>query len=101
MSNTYSMTPRSILTAVRLGQSVLRAEHKALDILWGKFGQAVRRERKSRGISPTVFASRLGVTPTMLSYMERGKRAWGMKRAEKVVSLLVRPEQWPDAGRLP
>jgi ribosome-binding protein aMBF1 (putative translation factor) len=95
------VTPSSILTAVRLGESALRAEHAALNLLWKRFGAAVRREREARSISRPHFASQLGVTAAMLGMMESGDRAWPMERAEKAAKLLSRPEQWPDAGRLP
>lgn len=93
------MTPFTILNAVRMGQAALRAEHKALDILWKKFGLSVRACRKSRGITPRQFAKSLGVTTAMLGMMEMGKRSWQMDRAEKAAKLLKRPVQWPDAGR--
>jgi ribosome-binding protein aMBF1 (putative translation factor) len=93
------VTPRAILTAVEIGESVLRAKHAAVNFLWRRFGAAVRRERERRGISRSRFASRLGITAAMLGMMESGDRAWQMDRAQKAAKFLTRPEQWPDAGR--
>ncbi len=96
------MTPSSILTAVRMGESVLRDKHAAIDILWHKFGVAVRAARRARGISLKAFAIDLGYTSsTMAAMLESGDRRWPAGKAERAVQLLKRPEQWPDAGRAP
>lgn len=96
------MSPQSILTAVRMGESALRDRHKAIDILWRKFGQSVRAARRARGISLKAFAIDLGYTSsTMAAMLEAGERRWPAGKAERAVQLLKRPEQWPDAGRLP
>jgi ribosome-binding protein aMBF1 (putative translation factor) len=93
------VTPLTILTAVRMGQSALSDRHAALAALWRHFGASVRRARKERGISTKAFAKRLRRTPAMLQMMETGKRSWPMPMAEKAARMLTRPVQWPDAGR--
>lgn len=91
--------PRSILTAVKIGVSVLNAQHGAVAILWRRFGQSIRDCRVKRGISPRRFAKLLDISPAYLGMLETGKRSWKMERADMAARLLARPEQWPDAGR--
>lgn len=94
------MTPASVLTAVRLGERVLRDKHKALDLLWRRFGTAIRSARRKRRISLKSFARHLGYTSaTMVAMLESGQRRWPAGKAEKAVAILKRPEQWPDSGR--
>lgn len=94
------MTPSTILSAVRMGQSAFNERHKALDLLWRQFGSAIRSERIKRGWTPRVFARKLNRTAAMLGMMETGKRRWPMDLAEKACRLLKKPEQWPDAGKM-
>lgn len=94
------MKPAAILTAVRLGERVLRDHHAAIDVLWRKFGIAIRSARRARRMSLKSFAVRLGYTSsTMVAMLEAGERRWPVGKAEKAVAMLNRPEQWPDAGR--
>jgi len=94
------VTPSTILSAVRLGERVLRDKHKAVDLLWRRFGVAIRSERRKRRISLKSFARHLGYTSaTMVAMLEAGDRRWPAGKAEKAVAILKRPEQWPDAGR--
>lgn len=93
------MTPAHILSAVRLGKSILAHKHASLRDLWKKFGQSVRCERHRKKITQKDFAKRIGCTAAMLYMMEKGVRPWPMKRAEKAVKLLTRPVQWPDGGK--
>lgn len=93
------MTPKTILSAVRMGELVLRDKHAAIDALWRKFGIAIRAARRARGISLKAFAIDLGYTSsTMVALLEAGERRWPAGKAERAVQLLNRPEQWPDAG---
>lgn len=86
------MKPAAILTAVRLGEQVLRAKHEAIGSLWQRFGQAVRAERRARGISLKAFAIDLGYTSsTMVAMLEAGDRRWPAGKAERAVQLLKRP----------
>jgi len=93
------VTPSHILSALRIGTAYLRKQHKALDILWGKFGLAVAESRKARKMSRAALGRKLGYTGQMIALLERNERQWPMAKAEKAVRLLQRPEQWPDAGR--
>lgn len=90
------MTPAVILSAVRLGESALRAKHAALTALWKKFGASIRHTREARCMSRARLAKALGITTAMMGMLEGGKRSWRMARAEKAARLLARPEQWPD-----
>lgn len=83
-----------------MGIHALNAKHAALEILWRKFGHAIRHARRERGISAKRLARHLGVSPAMLGMLEKGKRTWSLARAEKAAKFVSRPEQWPDAGRL-
>ena len=93
------MTPSTILTAVRLGESALRKHHASLRLLWAKFGAAIASARKARGMSRACLGRNLGYTGQMIALLERNDRQWPMAKAEKAVHLLQRPVQWPDAGR--
>lgn len=62
------------------------AAHKA-------FGRYIARTRR---ISRSAFARKLGITGAMLALMERGDRRWPMARAKLAVKLLTRREDWPD-----
>lgn len=90
------MTPPRILTAIHLGLHGLNKRHGALDILWRRFSTSIRTERRRRKIKLKDFARNLGVTSTMVGFLERNKRPWSMDRAELAVKLLTRQEQWPD-----
>ncbi len=90
------MTPPVILTAIRLGHSALDEKHAALNILWAKFGRAIRADRRRRKIRLKDFARGMGISPTYASYLESGKREWSIPRAELAVKLLTRREQWPE-----
>ena len=94
------MKPSAILLAVRMGIHALNEKHAALEILWCKFGHAIRHTRRERGISAKRLSRHLGVSPAMLGMLEKGKRTWSLKRAEKAAKFVSRPEQWPDSGRL-
>lgn len=67
-----------------------------MDILWAKFSQSVRTERRRRKIKLKVFARGLDVTSTFAGMLEKNKRPWSIERAELAVKLLTRQEQWPD-----
>ncbi len=90
------MTPPRILTAIQIGLTALDKEHAAMRMLWRKFSASVRADRKSRKIKLKVFAGRLGISPTLLGYLEKNRRPWTVARAELAVKLLTRREQWPD-----
>ena len=66
------------------------SERQAGEILWRQFGEAVRSERKRKRIRLNLFAGELGVSPAMVSYMESGKRNWGIGMARKAVLILSR-----------
>lgn len=92
------MTPSTILSQIHARERE-QARHEAeLRFLWKQFGAAVRRVRKQRKLAMKAMAARLGVTPAMLAMMESGTRAWGKNRAEAVVHILTRTEQWPDSA---
>lgn len=57
--------------------------------LWRQFGAAIRIERKAKRVRLNVFAAELGVSPAMVSYMESGKRSWGMAMAKRAVGILT------------
>ena len=95
------MTPSTILSAVRLGESALRKHHASLRLLWAKFGIAIASARNARGMSRSALGRKLGYTGQMIALLERNERHWPMAKAEKAVHLLQRPEQWPDCGRPP
>lgn len=95
------MTPFSILATIRLRETACAHKESEMNKLWKQFGSEVRAARKRRKIGLNDMAARLGVTAALVAMMESGKRSWGTKRAEKVVHILCRPEQWPDAGRGP
>jgi ribosome-binding protein aMBF1 (putative translation factor) len=95
------MTAPTILTAIRMGESVLRKKHVALDLLWRKFGHEIRTQRKTRRMTLAMLAHKLGFSTQMVIYLERGERNWPKDSPEKAISILKlkRPAQWPDAGR--
>jgi ribosome-binding protein aMBF1 (putative translation factor) len=92
-------SPATILTAIKIGESILRKEHKAMDNLWQLFGASVRSKRALRGWSQARLGRALGCSPQMIAAMESGERAWTKVRAALAAKLLARPEQWPDGGR--
>lgn len=89
------MSANGILASLRLLAKTER-QHKSESVaLWSRFGRALRAERRARDIPRSRFAEQLGYTPTMLNYLESGKRRWPMTKAELAVKLLTRRAQWP------
>lgn len=95
------MKSADLLASIRADEVRLRDRQADLRAKWVRFGRAVRAERKARGASLKAFSIDLGRTSQMVIMMELGSRAWPAGIAERAVQLLKRPEQWPDAGRLP
>ncbi len=92
------MTPSSILTAIRLGETALNNRHQALLALWKKFGAEIANKRRAKGWSQGRLGKHLGYSGQMVALLEAGERTWPMDKAEKAVRLMTRPVQWPDGG---
>lgn len=93
------MTPSSILTAIRLGETALSKKRAALLILWKKFGAEIASKRRAKGWSQGRLGKHLGYSGQMVALLEAGDRTWPMDKAEKAVRLMTRVEQWPDGGK--
>lgn len=90
------MSLHAKLAAVKIASGILKHEESELAQAWSEFSREFSAERRRRRIPKSVFAGKLGVTGQMLAYLERGKRAWTVKRAELAIKLLTRREQWPN-----
>ncbi len=70
-----------------------------------RFGALIREKRLDKGLSLRKFAELVGVSPTYLSLVEKGKveRPPTAERVRKMAELLgERPDQWIAlAGRVP
>ena len=74
--------------------------------LEGRFGVLVQRLRKAKGYSQEGFALRVGIHPTYLNSIEKGKRNVSIRTANRIaealdltlVSLFAELEQKDDSG---
>lgn len=58
-------------------------------LLWLSFGRAIRAERKRKKIKLERFASEMGISGGMVSYLESGARKWNFEMAMKAVKIIA------------
>lgn len=84
------MTAFHLLNALIAREELHATNAEKTKQLWRKFGLQVRKERKRLGLRLNDFADELGVSGTMVSYMESGSREWSEDRARKAVEILTK-----------
>ena len=82
------MPPHRILKTIDFFQKKQDIEAQYIDQLWLEFGTSVRETRRQRNIGLNTFSNELGVSKTMVSFLESGKRQWNLGMAKRAVKLL-------------
>lgn len=55
---------------------------------WTKFGQDMKKAREKKGLLQSDIAKMLDITPTMVSYIEQGKKKTSTDNVIKISKLL-------------
>lgn len=79
---------RNLLAQVEFSISKNRQSEERLAATWLEFASEVKRYRKDHKISLGKLAKRLGISKSLLSYLETGQRTWTIEMARKVVAEL-------------
>ena len=55
---------------------------------WKEFGVSMKAQRKQAKVHAYRVADRMGISPTYISDLENGKRAWGAELTRKYLDAL-------------
>jgi ribosome-binding protein aMBF1 (putative translation factor) len=82
------MPPHRILKTIDFFQKKQAISDDFIGTLWKDFGKSVRESRKKKGVGLKEFSNMIGVSRSMVGFLESGKRQWNFEMARKAVKLL-------------